>query len=144
MVVSDFLGDVDWDRALRALRGRHDLLAVEVVDPRDEELPDVGLVVLSDPETGRRREITTTPTLRRRFAAEASAHRERVASALRAAGAGHLVLRTDRDWVADVVRFAVARKRGWSGGPSTAGDRSTNTDVGRQQPYSADIPQGAR
>ncbi|GAA4858867.1 DUF58 domain-containing protein [Actinomycetospora straminea] len=119
VVVSDFLGDVDWERALRALRARHDLLAVEVVDPRDEELPDVGTVVLADPETGRRREVTTTPTLRRRFAAEAAAHRGRVAAALRGCGAGHLVLRTDRDWIADVVRFAVARKRGWSGGSST-------------------------
>jgi len=119
VVVSDFLGDVDWERALRGLRARHDLLAVEVVDPRDEELPDVGTVVLADPESGRRREVTTTATLRRRFAAEAAAHRERVAVALRAAGAGHLVLRTDRDWIADVVRFAVARKRGWSGGATT-------------------------
>ncbi|MHC1557538.1 DUF58 domain-containing protein [Actinomycetospora sp. C-140] len=119
VVVSDFLGDVDWERALRALRARHELLAIEVVDPRDEELPDVGTVVLADPESGHRREITTTPTLRRRFAAEAAAHRERVATALRGAGAGHLVLRTDRDWIADVVRFAVARKRGWSGGATT-------------------------
>ncbi|MFC5138801.1 DUF58 domain-containing protein [Actinomycetospora rhizophila] len=119
VVVSDFLGDVDWERAMRALRARHDLLAVEVVDPRDEELPDVGTVVLADPETGRHREVTTTPTLRRRFAAEAAAHRGRVAAALRGCGAGHLVLRTDRDWIADVVRFAVARKRGWSGGATT-------------------------
>ena len=133
VVVSDFLGDVDWERAMRALRSRHDLLAVEVVDPRDEELPDVGTVVLADPETGHHREVTTTPTLRRRFAAEAAAHRGRVAAALRTCGAGHLVLRTDRDWIADVVRFAVARKRGWSGGattgrvPETAG---TGTGVG--------------
>jgi len=72
--------------------------------------------VLADPESGHQREITTTPTLRRRFAAEAAAHRDEVATALRGAGAGHLRLRTDRDWIADVVRFVVARKRGWSGG----------------------------
>jgi hypothetical protein len=42
-----------------------------------------------------------------------------VAATLRGAGAAHLTLRTDRDWIADVVRFAVARKRGWSGGAST-------------------------
>lgn len=122
VVVSDFLGDVADDtlqRPLRGLRARHDLLAVEVVDPRDEELPDVGQVVLADPESGRQREVTTTPTLRRRFAAEAAAHRERVATTLRGAGAAHLTLRTDRDWIADVVRFAVGRKRGWSGGAST-------------------------
>ena len=116
VVVSDFLGDPDWSRALRALGGRHDLLAIEVGDARDEELPDVGTVVLADPESGHRREVTTTPTLRRRFAAEAARHREEVATALRASGAGHLRLRTDRDWIADVVRYVVARKRGWSGG----------------------------
>ncbi|MFC5064005.1 DUF58 domain-containing protein [Actinomycetospora atypica] len=115
VVISDFLGDADWERALRGLAVRHDVLAIEVGDLRDEELPDVGTVVLADPESGHSREVTTTPTLRRRFAAEAAAHRERVATALRACGAGHLRLRTDRDWIADVVRFVVARKRGWSG-----------------------------
>jgi uncharacterized protein (DUF58 family) len=120
VVISDFLGDVDWDRALRGLAMRHEVLAIEVSDERDEELPDVGTVVLADPESGHTREVTTTPTLRRRFAAEAAAHRERVATALRAAGAGHLRLRTDRDWIADVVRFVVARKRGWSGQGTTA------------------------
>lgn len=54
--------------------------------------------------------------LRKEFAAAAAAHREEVASVLRRAGCAHLVLRTDSDWIADVVRFVVARKRGWSGG----------------------------
>ncbi|NMO92760.1 DUF58 domain-containing protein [Actinomycetospora sp. TBRC 11914] len=129
VVVSDFLGDVDWDRALRGLAMRHDVLAIEVGDRRDEELPDVGTVVLADPESGHSREVTTTPTLRRRFAAEAAAHQEQVATALRAAGAGHLRLRTDRDWIADVVRFVVARKRGWSGQGSAP--VLTSTPAGR-------------
>ncbi|MFR9731608.1 DUF58 domain-containing protein [Saccharopolyspora sp. MS10] len=116
VVVSDFLGDQDWRRALRGLGARHSLLAVEVLDPRDVELPDVGTVVLSDPETGEQREVRTTPLLRKEFAAAAAAHREEVAVALRRAGCAHLVLRTDSDWIADVVRFVVARKRGWSGG----------------------------
>ncbi|NHD15737.1 DUF58 domain-containing protein [Actinopolyspora sp. BKK1] len=116
VVVSDFLGSVDWQRAMRGLAARHSLLAVEVVDPRDLELPEVGEVLLSDPETGKQREVRTTPVLRREFAAAASAHRERVAAELRRLGAAHLVLRTDSDWIADIVRFVVARKRGWSGG----------------------------
>lgn len=121
-VVSDFLGPggdgepFDWERPLRALSARHDLLAVEVLDPRDLELPEVGTVVLADPETGRQKEVSTTPLLRREFAAAAAAHREEVAAALRRTGAGHLVLRTDSDWVADVVRFVLRRKRRWSGG----------------------------
>ncbi len=116
VVISDFLGEIDWQRALRGLSGRHDLIAIEVIDPRDVDLPDIGTVVLSDPETGRQREVDATPLLRREFAAAAAHHRAEVAAAIRRAGAGHLVLRTDSDWVADTVRFVVARKRRWSGG----------------------------
>jgi uncharacterized protein (DUF58 family) len=116
VVVSDFLGEPTWEATLRALSGRHELLAVEVLDPRELELPDVGTVVLADPESGRQREVVTTPLLCREFAAAAAAHRERVAVALRRAGAAHLRLRTDSDWIADVVRFALTRKRAWSGG----------------------------
>jgi uncharacterized protein (DUF58 family) len=116
VVISDFLGEPDWERSLRALSGRHELLAVEVLDPRELDLPDVGTVVLADPETGRQREVQTTPLLRREFAAAAAAHRDRVAAALRRCGAAQLTLRTDTDWVADIVRFALARKRAWSGG----------------------------
>jgi uncharacterized protein (DUF58 family) len=121
VVISDFLGPrtgdaFDWERPLRGLSGRHDLIAIEVLDPRDLELPDMGTVVLADPETGRQKEVVTTPMLRREFAAAAATHRVEVAAALRRAGAAQLTLRTDSDWVADMVRFAVARKRRWSGG----------------------------
>ncbi|PKW17210.1 DUF58 domain-containing protein [Saccharopolyspora spinosa] len=116
VVISDFLGPTDWQRALRGLGARHSLLAIEVLDPRDLELPDVGTVLLSDPETGKQREVHTTPVLRKEFAAAAAAHRDQVAAVLRRAGCAHLSLRTDSDWIADVVRFVVARKRGWSGG----------------------------
>lgn len=112
VVISDFLGELDWERSLRGLAARHELLAVEVLDPRDLELPDVGRVVLRDPESGRTREVSTTATLRRDFAAAAAAHRDQVAATLRRTGCGHLTLRTDSDWVADVVRFVAARKRG--------------------------------
>lgn len=116
VVISDFLGEPEWERALRALSARHDLLAIEVLDPRELELPDVGSVVLADPESGRQREVVTTPLLCREFAAAAAAHRDRVAAALRRCGAAQLTLRTDSDWIADIVRFALARKRTWSGG----------------------------
>jgi uncharacterized protein (DUF58 family) len=116
VVISDFLGEPDWERPMRGLSGRHELLAVEVLDPRELELPDVGTVVLADPETGRQREVVTSPLLCREFAAAAAEHRERVAATLRRCGAAQLTLRTDSDWIADVVRFALARKRAWSGG----------------------------
>lgn len=116
VIVSDFLGPLDWERPLRGLSARHDLVCVEILDPRDVDLPEVGTVVLADPESGRQREVHATPLLRREFAAAAQEHRSDVAAVIRGAGAGHLVLRTDSDWIADTVRFVVARKRRWSGG----------------------------
>ena len=116
VVISDFLGPRDWERPLRGLSARHELVCVEIVDPRDVDLPEVGMIVLADPETGKQREVRASPLLRREFAAAASEHRAMVAAGIRGAGAAHLVLRTDSDWIADTVRFVVARKRRWSGG----------------------------
>ncbi|MEE2032934.1 DUF58 domain-containing protein [Rhodococcus chondri] len=125
VVISDFLGPLDWERSLRALSGRHDLLAVEVLDRRDLELPDLGDVVLHDPETGRTREFTTTPQLRDDFARAAAEHRAAVQLALRSCGAPMLSLRTDRDWIGDVVRFVAARRHsfGAPAGPARQGGR---------------------
>jgi uncharacterized protein (DUF58 family) len=90
---------------------RHETLAVEVVDPRELELPDVGVITMVDIETGRRREIpTSSAKLRARYAEAAAAQRQRIASAIREAGADHLVLRTDRDWFDDLVRFVRLRR----------------------------------
>ena len=90
----------EWARALRALAGRHDVLAVEVVDPREGELPDAGHLVLGAPETGRRFEAdTASATLRRRFAGAELARRDALASELRRAGARHVELPTDGDWL---------------------------------------------
>jgi uncharacterized protein (DUF58 family) len=111
VVVSDFLTPSEWSRPLRLVTARHELLAVEVVDPRELSLPDVGTLVVTDPETGRQREIETTDRkLRERYEQAARAERERIASTLRSAGADHLVLRTDRDWLVDLVRFVAMRR----------------------------------
>ena len=119
VVISDFLGDADWERPLRGLRTRHELLAIEVVDPRELELPDVGLLTVVDPESGETLEVPTgNAEFRARFAEGAAAQREQIAEALRRAGAGHLRLRTDRDWLMDVVRFVADRRRAGSGGAS--------------------------
>ena len=121
VVVSDFLGAPDWERPLRALSGRHQLLAVELLDPRELELPDAGLVTFTDPETGDQLEVqTASADLRARYADAAAAQRTQIAAALRHAGAAHLQLRTDRDWLADVVRFTVARRKGVMVNPSPA------------------------
>ncbi len=112
VVVSDFVGVPGWDRPLRNLAARHDVVAVEVLDPRELELPDVGMLALVDPETGRRLEVqTANPKLRARYADAAARQREEHRRAVRGAGADHLVLRTDRDWLADVVAFVDYRRR---------------------------------
>jgi uncharacterized protein (DUF58 family) len=119
VVISDFLGDADWERPLRGLSAQHELLAVEVVDPRELELADVGLLTVVDPETGQTLEVPTgNAEVRRRFAEGAAAQRREIAAALRRAGAGHLRLQTDRDWLADVVRYVAHRRRAGNGGAS--------------------------
>lgn len=106
VVVSDFLVASEWERAFRMVARRHDVLAVEVLDPRELEMPDVGVLVVSDPETGRQREVQTSAAgFRQRYAAAAQAQRDGVAATLRRVGAEHLVLRTDRDWLVDMARF---------------------------------------
>jgi hypothetical protein len=90
----------EWARALSALSGRHDVLAVEVVDPREGELPDAGHLVLVDPETGRRVEAdSSSAELRRRFAAAELARRDELKSHLRRARARHVEVATSDDWL---------------------------------------------
>ncbi|MCU1427886.1 MAG: uncharacterized protein JWL83_1886 [Actinomycetia bacterium] len=112
IVVSDLLDGGPWARELRGLTARHDVVVAHVGDPRERELPPVGLLTLVDPETGRRREVqTANPRLRQRFAAVADEQWDANARSVRAAGAAHLPLSTDRDWLLDIVRFAALRKR---------------------------------
>lgn len=104
-------GQPDWERPLRRLAARHQVLAIEIIDPRELDLPDVGLVEMTDPETGTVHEIVLSRRVRERYAAAAAAQRDRTRDALRRAGAHHLVLRTDRDWIADIARFALRQRR---------------------------------
>jgi uncharacterized protein (DUF58 family) len=111
VVVSDFLAPEGWERPLRALGARHETLAIELVDPRELELPDVGLIDVFDPETGDTREVNTASrALRENYHREALAQREGIARQIRNAGADHLVLRTDSDWLLDLVRFVALRR----------------------------------
>jgi uncharacterized protein (DUF58 family) len=100
-----------WERPLRRLAARHQVLAVEIIDPRELDLPDVGLLEMSDPETGHVHEIVLSPKVRAAYAEAAAAQRAATRSALRRSGVHHLVLRTDRDWISDVARFALRQRR---------------------------------
>ena len=120
VVISDWLDPTDWAMPLRRLSVRHDLLAIEVVDPREMTLADVGMLHVVDPETGRVREIQTSDAgLRERYAAAAQKQRDEISATIRSAGGHHLVLRTDQDWLRALVQFVMLRRRTVNPGVST-------------------------
>jgi uncharacterized protein (DUF58 family) len=111
VVVSDFRGPLDWRSPLLRLLERHDVLAVEVRDPREQELPDVGELWLVDPETGRQVRVDTrSASLRERFAVAAAEERSGVARVLSALGVRHAVLSTSGDWLRPLAVFFGGRR----------------------------------
>jgi len=100
VVVSDFRGPRDWLRPLAAVAGRHQVLAVEIGDPREGELTDVGDLTLVDAETGREVRVdTSSGVLRHRFAAAAADERRALAREFRRLGVGHVILSTATSWL---------------------------------------------
>jgi uncharacterized protein (DUF58 family) len=111
VVVSDFRGSQEWRQPLLALAGHHDVIAVEIRDPREQELPNVGLLYLVDPETGRQLRVDTRSSrLRERFAAAAAAERGQVEQAFASLGVRHVVLGTSGDWLRPLVTFLKRRR----------------------------------
>jgi uncharacterized protein (DUF58 family) len=105
VVVSDLRGPMDWATPLRRLAARHSVLCIEVFDPREGELPSVGQLRLMDPETGRQIEVDTgSARLRERYAAAERSRRDAVADELRRAGADHVALSTDGQWLRELGR----------------------------------------
>jgi uncharacterized protein (DUF58 family) len=106
VLVSDFRGPNDWRRPLLQLAGRHDVMAIEIRDPREQELPNAGELWLVDPETGRQLRVDTrSPKLRRRFAEAAAADRARLGKSLASMGVRHAVLTTSGDWLRELAIF---------------------------------------
>ena len=106
VIVSDFRGPIDWRNALLRIAGRHPTLAVEIRDPREQELADVGELRLVDPETGRQLRVDTSDrNLRDRFAAAAAEERTGLVRMLSAAGVRHVALSTEGDWLRDLAAF---------------------------------------
>ena len=111
VVVSDFLAGADWATPLRRLGLRHQVVAVQVVDPREHDLPAVGMLTVVDTETGRTMAVQTSSAgLRQRYADAAAQRHAAIGRAINTAGAEHLLLRTDRDWLTDVARFVLERR----------------------------------
>jgi uncharacterized protein (DUF58 family) len=106
VVISDFRDQHGWERPLGSLRVRHSVLAVEISDPRETELPDVGRLALIDPETGERLEVNTSRRrVRERFAELERQRRERVAGELRRLRCAHVSLSTAEEWLAALGRY---------------------------------------
>jgi uncharacterized protein (DUF58 family) len=98
LVVSDLLVDDGWADALGKLAARHEVVLLRIVDPRESELPDVGIVTFEDPETGEQLVVdTASGRLRERFAAAARAQRERIDRALATRGVRQIIASTDAD-----------------------------------------------
>jgi uncharacterized protein (DUF58 family) len=111
VVVSDFRGPRDWRGPLLDLAGRHDVVALEVRDPREQQLPNVGALWLVDPETGQLLRVDTrSRRLRERFAAAAADERRELEHMLASAGVRHHVLSTAGDWLRSLAVF-LRRKR---------------------------------
>ena len=111
VAVSDFRGPLDWRRPLLRLAARHEVVAVEIRDPREQELPDVGVVWLIDPETRQQLQVDTRDRrLRARFAGDAAAERRDLERLFRSVGVPHAVLSTSGDWLRTLVRFLELEK----------------------------------
>ncbi len=112
LVVSDFFSVSGWERPLRLLAQRHEVLAVRVSDPRERELPDLGLVAMEDVETGEQLLVDThDKNFRRRFKEAAERREARVNGFLRGANVEVLSLSTEDDLVRSLANFAGRRKQ---------------------------------
>ena len=111
-VVSDFISAPGWEKPLAQLAQRHDVVAVRLFDPLELELPDLGLVILRDAETGEQLQVDThDKAFRQRFARLAAEREAALRTALADAGADTLELRTDDDLIDALLRFMDLRQR---------------------------------
>jgi uncharacterized protein (DUF58 family) len=111
-VVSDFISTPGWSRGLAELARRHDVVAVRLTDPMERELPDIGVVVMQDAETGEQLLVDTHDrAFRRRFAQAAQKRDAALRDALADAAVDCLELATDEPLDEALLRFTQLRKR---------------------------------
>jgi uncharacterized protein (DUF58 family) len=111
LIVSDFLTESAWQTPLKLLAQRHELVAVRLTDPREGELPDIGVVTFEDPETGRQLLVNTSDRkLRERFQSAAQEQTARIRTELLGCGAEYLALGTESALLPVLVRFLSARR----------------------------------
>jgi uncharacterized protein (DUF58 family) len=111
-IVSDFISEPGWERPLKLLNQRHEVLAVRLWDPREANLPDVGPIIIEDAETGEQLYVDTHDlNFRRRFQQVAQRREAALSEAFKRAGVDALSLATDEDLVRAIVRFAMLRRQ---------------------------------
>ncbi|UBU12625.1 DUF58 domain-containing protein [Nonomuraea gerenzanensis] len=111
VVLSDFIGEGDWERALQRLARRHEVVALRIADTADDVLPEAGLIVVEDAETGEQLVVDSAdPLLRVRFREAVDARDARLAAGMRRAGVPVHRIDTDRD-LAEALVEVVARTR---------------------------------
>jgi uncharacterized protein (DUF58 family) len=114
-VMSDFIGEPGWDRSLAMLTHRHEVVVIRVVDPAELDLPDLGLVLVEDAETGEQVLVDTSdPLLRSRLAEQVDAREAELAEGMRSAGVAPHRITTDQDLLTalvEMVRRSGGRRR---------------------------------
>jgi uncharacterized protein (DUF58 family) len=111
-IISDFISEPGWEKPMTLLAQRHEVLAVRLYDPREKALPDVGMVLLEDAETGEQLFVDThDKRFRKRFAETAQKRELALNTAFKRAGVDVLALSTDDDLVHQIVRFAKRRQQ---------------------------------
>jgi hypothetical protein len=112
VVISDFIGDGDWGRSLLRLTPRHEVVALRVTDAADDELPDAGLVVVEDAETGEQLVIDSSdPLLRARLRAGVDERDARLTAGMRRAGVPVHRIGTDADLARALIEVVEHTKR---------------------------------
>jgi uncharacterized protein (DUF58 family) len=112
VVISDFIGDGDWGRSLLRLTPRHEVVALRVTDAADDDLPDVGLVVIEDAETGEQLVIDSgDPLLRTRLRAAVENRDTRLGAGMRRAGVPIHRIGTDADLVTALIEVVASTQR---------------------------------
>jgi uncharacterized protein (DUF58 family) len=111
-IISDFFSDHGWERSLRMLNQRHEVLGIRILDPRELELPDIGPIIVEDAESGEQVYVDTHDQgFRRRFQEVVKQHEGSLNATFSKAGVDLMALSTDDDFVRSIMRFASLRKQ---------------------------------
>jgi len=111
-VISDFMSEPGWERPLNMLGQKHEVVAIRLIDPREMDLPDVGMMVMEDAETGEQLFVDTHDAkFRKRFFDAAQKREDELALVFKRAGVDVMQLSTDDDLIKAILRFAKRREK---------------------------------